>query len=77
MGEVPAEVGVPVICPVVNPKLRPEGNAPAVTVYCTVPYDVAATNDTVEIAVPAVHEPILERLAGLVQVVDIVDVNVN
>jgi hypothetical protein len=62
---------------VVNPKLRPVGKVPAVTVYCTVPNDVVATNDTVEIAVPAVHEPILELSAGLDHVVTGATVNVN
>jgi hypothetical protein len=61
----------------VSPRLRPVGNEPAVTVYCTVPNEVVATNETVLIAVPAVHDPILERFAGLDQVVTGVTVNVN
>jgi hypothetical protein len=69
MGEVPAEVGVPVICPVVSPRVRPVGNAPAVTVYCTVPEVAVADNVTVDIAVPEVHEPILELAAGETHVV--------
>ena len=77
MGEVPAVVGVPVICPVVSPRVRPVGNAPAVTVYCTLPVVVEADKVTVDIAEPAVHDPRLERFAGLTQVVNGTVVKLN
>jgi hypothetical protein len=64
----PACVGVPVICPVVSPRLRPVGNAPAVTVYCTVPDVAVADRVTVEIAVPVENVPILLPEAGDTQV---------
>jgi hypothetical protein len=74
----PVCVGVPVICPVVSPRLRPVGNAPALTVYCTVPAVAVADNVTVLIAVPVLNVPILLPSAGLTQeVVGALTVQVN